>query len=79
MAATTEETVSNTKFESRLQLAVEGLNPYFRRLLLEISRQNSTYIIDFVINELKRESNASVRNQISGSSPKRIYYLIWIR
>ena len=60
MAVTTEETVSYTKFESRLQLAVEGLNPYFRRLVLEISRQNSTYIIDFVINELKRENNASV-------------------
>jgi integrase len=64
MTVTTEETesqaVSSTKFESRLQLAVEGLNPYFRRLVLEISRQNSTYIIDFVINELKRENNASV-------------------
>jgi hypothetical protein len=64
MAVTIEETesqaASSIKFESRLQLAVEGLNPYFRRLLLEISRQNSTYIIDFVINELKRENNASV-------------------
>ena len=47
MAITTEETesqaISSTKFESRLQLTVEGLNPYFRRLLLEISKQNSTY------------------------------------
>ena len=64
MAVTTEETesqaISSTKFESRLQLAVEGLNPYFQRLLLEIPKQNSTLIIDFVINELKRENNASI-------------------
>jgi integrase/recombinase XerD len=64
MAVTAEETesqtISSNKFESRLQLTVEGLNPYFQRLLLEISKQNSTYIIDFVINELKRENNASV-------------------
>jgi integrase len=64
MAVTAEETesqtISSNKFESRLQLTVEGLNPYFQRLLLELSKQNSTYIIDFVINELKRENNASV-------------------
>jgi hypothetical protein len=54
------QVISSTKFESRLQVAVEGLNPYFQRLLLEIPKQNSTYIIDFVTNELKSENNASV-------------------
>jgi len=64
MAVTTEETknlvVPSTKFENKLQSAVKGLDPYFRKLLLEIPKQNSTYIIDFVTNELKRENNASV-------------------
>jgi hypothetical protein len=54
------QVISSNEFEIRLQLAVKGLNPYFRRLLLEISKQNSTYIIDFAINELKRENNASI-------------------
>lgn len=48
------------KFESKLQSAVEGLNPYFHKILLELSKQNSTYIIDYVINDLKRENNASI-------------------
>jgi integrase/recombinase XerD len=54
------QAISSNKFEIRLQLAVKGLNPYFRRLLLEISKQNSTYIVDFAINELKRENNTSI-------------------
>ncbi|MGH9911199.1 MAG: hypothetical protein ACRD5E_05365 [Nitrososphaeraceae archaeon] len=48
------------KFEGKLQSAVEGLNPYFHKILLELSKQNSTYIIDYVINDLKRENNASI-------------------
>lgn len=40
MTVTIEEIESqailSTKFEPRLQLAVEGLNPYFQRLLLEM-------------------------------------------
>jgi hypothetical protein len=41
---------------------VEGLNPYFQKLLLELPKQNSAYIIDYVINELRRENNASVNH-----------------
>ena len=52
--------LSSTKFESKLQSAVEGLNPVFKRLLSGISKRNSVYIIDFIINEMKRENNASV-------------------
>ena len=64
MAVITEETknlvVPSTKFESKLESAVKGLDPYFRKLLFKMPKQNSTYIIDFVINELKRENNASI-------------------
>ena len=64
MAVTTAEianqTLSSAEFESKLQSAVEGLNPYFHKILLELSKQNSTYIIDYVINDLKRENNASI-------------------
>lgn len=62
---TTEETESqealpSTKFEGKLQLALEGLNPSIRRSLLGISKRNSAYVIDYIINELKRENNASI-------------------
>jgi hypothetical protein len=65
MVAMTEEiesqkALSSTKFERKLPLAVEGLNPYFQKLLLGIPQRNAAYIIDFVINELKRENNGSV-------------------
>lgn len=65
MTVKTEETESqeaspNTKFEGKLQLALEGLNPSIRRSLLGISERNSIYIIDFVINELRKENNASL-------------------
>jgi peptidyl-tRNA hydrolase len=48
------------KFESKLRSAIEGLTPYFHKLLLGIPRQNSSYIVDYVINDLKRENNASI-------------------
>jgi hypothetical protein len=49
MTVKTEETESqealpNTKFEGKLQLALEGLNPSIRRSLLGISKRNSIYI-----------------------------------
>jgi hypothetical protein len=55
-----KEALSSTKFEGMLQLALEELNPSIRRSLLGISKRNSAYIIDYIINELKRENNASV-------------------
>jgi hypothetical protein len=65
MTVTTDETENqeallSTKLEIKLQLALEGLNPFIRRSLLGISKRNSAYILDYVINELKRENNASV-------------------
>lgn len=65
MTVKTEETESqeaspNTKFEGKLQLALEWLNPSIRRSLLGISERNSIYIIDFVINEWRKENNASL-------------------
>jgi len=65
MTVTTEETESqealtSTKFEGKLQLALEGLNPSIQRSLLGISKRNLAYIIDYIINELKSENNASV-------------------
>jgi hypothetical protein len=64
MTLTIEETesqeASSTNFEGKLQLALEGLNPSIRRSLLGISKRNSACIIDYIINELKRENNASV-------------------
>jgi hypothetical protein len=65
MTVVTEKTesqkaLSSTKFEGKLQLALEGLNPSIRRSLLRISKRNSAYIIDYIINELKRENNASL-------------------
>ena len=65
MTVTTEETESqealpSTNFEGKIQLALEGLNPSIRRSLLGISKRNSAYIIGYIINELKRENNASV-------------------
>lgn len=50
----------NAKFENRLQSAIEGLTPYFQKLLLKIPTQNSVYIVDYVINDLKKENNASI-------------------
>jgi hypothetical protein len=55
-----QKALSSTKFEGKLQLALEGLNPSIRRSLLRISKRNSAYIIDYIINELKRENNASL-------------------
>lgn len=64
MMVTTAEIKNQTllyaKFENKLRSAVEGLNPYFHKILLELPKQNSAYIIDYVINDLKRENNASV-------------------
>jgi integrase/recombinase XerD len=64
MAVTTVEiknqALSGAKFQNKLQSAVEGLNPYFHKLLSELPKQNSTYIIDYVVNDLKRGNNASV-------------------
>jgi hypothetical protein len=64
MAAATAEIKNqilvDTKFEGKFQSAIEGLTPYFQQLLLKIPRQNSAYIVDYVINDLKRENNASI-------------------
>lgn len=54
------QTLSGTEFESRLQLSVEGLNQYFYKLLSELPSRNSVCVTDYVINELKRENNASI-------------------
>jgi len=64
MMVTTAEIKNQTLlyaiFGNKLRSAVEGLNPYFHKILLELPKQNSAYIIDYVINDLKRENNASV-------------------
>lgn len=52
--------VLGTEFESKVLSAIEGLDPYFQKLLLEIPQRNAAHILDYVIDELKRENNASV-------------------
>lgn len=50
----------DSKFESKLRSATEDLIPYFHKLLLKMTRRNSSYIVDYIINDLKRENNASI-------------------
>ena len=81
MTVTTEETenqeaLSSIKFEGKLQLALEWLSQSIRRSLLGISKVNSAYMVDYIINELKRENNASVNYVRMKFKPARIETLL---
>ena len=81
MTVTTEETenqeaLSSIKFEGKLQLALEWLSQSIRRSLLGISKGNSAYMVDYIINELKGENNASVNYVRMKFKPARIETLL---